>query len=71
MENPWKKVSSRRSKKSLYTLTPIPIKKYWNGFTKDGKERWCIEMNNGTVLTSESPEYENWCKRYTSNGIES
>lgn len=65
MDGSWKKVESRRSRRSLYTLSPTPIHKYWDGFDERGKERWYIEMSNGTILTSNSSEYDIWSQRYT------
>ena len=44
-----------------------PVKHYWNGFNKQGKEMWYIELNNGTLLSDSNKEYEFWSKRYYPN----
>ena len=74
-EEEWTKVGSkkrRKEKTSTYSYNTNdpkikPIKQYWNGFNKQGKERWFIELNNGLILSDHSKEYGFWSRRYFSN----
>lgn len=72
---PWTKVGSkkRRKKKVKQTCNSLqypkikPVKHYWYGFNKQGKERWYIELNNGELITNTNNEYDFWVKRYYPN----
>jgi hypothetical protein len=73
MPDTWTKVESRKStrKKSLsiQDQTVFPIKRYWNGFNKNGCKMWYIELNNGIILPDYTKEYEIWFKKYYSQCI--
>ena len=68
----WTRVVSKNQRKDKsysqgsYSLDPKtkPVKHYWNGFDKQGKERWYVELNNGIVVSSHNKDYEYWLKTY-------
>jgi hypothetical protein len=68
--NKWMKVESKKSNRkkisSLQDDKITPVKKYWNGFSKDGKELWYIELNTGVVISDCNKEYYSWIKKYNS-----
>lgn len=57
----WNTTSKRRLKTYIY-----PIRRYWAGFDIRG-EKWFIELNNGRVISASDPEYDVWCKRFTTD----
>jgi hypothetical protein len=40
-----------------------PVSNYWNGFTEQGKERWYIELSNGSIIAYSDPQYKYWLKK--------
>ena len=70
---PWTKVGSKKRHKEKVKQTHNqdlkikPVKHYWYGFNKQGKERWYIELNNGGVISNTNKEYDFWAKRYYPN----
>ena len=49
----WTHVDSKR--KDVHV-----IKRYWDGFDANGKERWYLELSDGRTLTEHDPEYSKY-----------
>ena len=59
-QDEWTEVKSRRSRKPKV----YPVDRYWHGFEEDGTERWFIEMNDGSILTSKHDDFERLSRKY-------
>ena len=38
----------------------FPVKHYWNGFDRKGKEQWYLELNTGRVISYRETNYKYW-----------
>jgi len=56
----WTQVKSRRDRRSKV----YPINKYWSGFEENGREKWYIEMNDGSLLTSKHEDFDKLSQKY-------
>ena len=75
-ENGWTRVISKKNRRerslSKEVIEPTSKSKravghYWNGFNSHGEERWYLELNDGTVITSSHKEYRDLVRRYFPN----
>ncbi len=60
----WKRVEYGKYNKRLPFFNNDPKKYYWNGFNSNGKERWYLEFENGTLITNNNLEFDYWLRRF-------
>ena len=58
----WTKVRSKKERSKQQPKTRVH-NYYWNGFDKNGFERWFIELTDGRILTPLDSEYNFWQNR--------
>jgi hypothetical protein len=56
----WTKIERKRRP------TPVlaPKRMYWCGFDALGKEKWFIELTNGSIISSTDENYHYWSGAY-------
>lgn len=40
------------------------INRYWNGFDDYGNEVWCVQLNDGSIVTNKHREYGYWSRKF-------
>jgi len=66
----WNYVPYRRQRKIQFHRADAKVRAighYWNGFDKNGREKWYVELSDGRLLTDKDENYMLWVRRYYPN----
>jgi len=66
---PFNNYSHSYNKHSQNMINSKPVSHHWNGFTRDGDERWIIELDNGNLISSKDNSYNYLVKKYFPSDI--